>query len=105
MLPFSIDKQMTDSLQRIADENGATLYMVLLAAYSILLSKYSGQEDFIVGTPVSGGTHADLEPLIGMFVNTLAIRHYPSGEKTFLVYLNEVERNDAGGLRPPGLSV
>ncbi|WP_420540600.1 non-ribosomal peptide synthase/polyketide synthase [Paenibacillus dendritiformis] len=96
VLPFSIDKQMTDSLQRIADENGATLYMVLSAAYSILLSKYSGQEDFIVGTPVSGRTHADLEPLIGMFVNTLAIRHYPSGEKTFLAYLNEVKETMLG---------
>ncbi|WP_353961229.1 non-ribosomal peptide synthase/polyketide synthase [Paenibacillus sp. S-12] len=96
VVPFSIDKQMTDSLQRIADENGATLYMVLSAAYSILLSKYSGQEDFIVGTPVSGRTHADLEPLIGMFVNTLAIRHYPSGEKTFLAYLNEVKETMLG---------
>ncbi|WP_326049725.1 non-ribosomal peptide synthetase, partial [Paenibacillus thiaminolyticus] len=96
VLPFSIDKQMTDSLQRIADENGATLYMVLFAAYSILLSKYSGQEDFIVGTPVSGRTHADLEPLIGMFVNTLAIRHNPSGEKTFLAYLNEVKETMLG---------
>ncbi|MBE3647592.1 condensation domain-containing protein, partial [Paenibacillus polymyxa] len=96
VLPFSIDKQMTDSLQRIADENGATLYMVLLAAYSILLSKYSGQEDFIVGMPVSGRTHADLEPLIGMFVNTLAIRHYPSGEKAFLAYLNEVKETMLG---------
>ncbi|MCR8842055.1 amino acid adenylation domain-containing protein, partial [Paenibacillus sp. SC116] len=96
VLPFSIDKQMTDSLQRIADENGATLYMMLSAAYSILLSKYSGQEDFIVGTPVSGRTHADLEPLIGMFVNTLAIRHYPSGEKTFLAYLNEVKETMLG---------
>ncbi|WGU93924.1 non-ribosomal peptide synthase/polyketide synthase [Paenibacillus dendritiformis] len=96
VLPFSIDKQMTDSLQRIADENGATLYMMLSAVYSILLSKYSGQEDFIVGTPVSGRTHADLEPLIGMFVNTLAIRHYPSGEKTFLAYLNEVKETMLG---------
>ncbi|MGW8443542.1 non-ribosomal peptide synthase/polyketide synthase [Paenibacillus sp. S33] len=96
VLPFSIDKQMTDSLQRIADENGATLYMVLLAVYSILLSKYSGQEDFIVGIPVSGRTHADLEPLIGMFVNTLAIRHYPSGEKMFLAYLNEVKETMLG---------
>ncbi|WP_040734084.1 condensation domain-containing protein, partial [Paenibacillus dendritiformis] len=96
VLPFSIDKQMTDSLQRIADDNGATLYMVLSTVYSILLSKYSGQEDFIVGTPVSGRTHADLEPLIGMFVNTLAIRHYPSGEKTFLAYLNEVKETMLG---------
>ncbi|WP_434749294.1 non-ribosomal peptide synthase/polyketide synthase [Paenibacillus amylolyticus] len=96
VLPFSIDKLMTDNLQRIADENGATLYMVLSAAYSILLSKYSGQDDFIVGMPVSGRTHADLEPLIGMFVNTLAIRHYPSGEKTFLTYLNEVKETMLG---------
>ncbi|GGH70057.1 hypothetical protein GCM10008014_54100 [Paenibacillus silvae] len=96
VLPFSINKQMTESLQRIADENGATLYMVLSAVYSVLLSKYSGQEDFIVGTPVSGRTHADLEPLIGMFVNTLAIRHYPSGEKTFLAYLNEVKETMLG---------
>ena len=96
VLPFSIDKQVSDSLQHIADENGATLYMVLSAAYSILLSKYSGQEDLIVGMPVSGRTHADLEPLIGMFVNTLAIRHYPSGEKTFLAYLNEVKETMLG---------
>ncbi|WP_240037057.1 amino acid adenylation domain-containing protein [Paenibacillus amylolyticus] len=96
VLPFNIDKQMTESLERMASENGATLYMVLSAAYSILLSKYSGQEDFILGTPVSGRTHTDLEPLIGMFVNTLAIRHYPSGEKTFLAYLNEVKETMLG---------
>ncbi|WP_366293179.1 non-ribosomal peptide synthase/polyketide synthase [Paenibacillus sp. AN1007] len=96
VLPFNIDKQMTDSLQSIADEHGVTLYMVLSAAYSILLSKYSGQEDFIIGTPVSGRTHAELEPLIGMFVNTLAIRHYPSGEKTFITYLNEVKETMLG---------
>ncbi|MDT0125669.1 non-ribosomal peptide synthase/polyketide synthase [Paenibacillus sp. RRE4] len=96
VLSFHIDQQMTESLERIANQNGATLYMVLSAAYSILLSKYSGQEDFIVGTPVSGRTHIDLEPLIGMFVNTLAIRHYPSGEKTFLAYLNEVKETMLG---------
>ncbi|WKL03935.1 condensation domain-containing protein [Paenibacillus amylolyticus] len=55
--------------------------MVLLAAYTVMLSKYSGQEDLIVGTPVAGRTNADLEPVIGMFVNTLALRNRPSGEK------------------------
>ena len=65
----------------MAAESGATLYMVLLAAYTVLLHKYSGQEDIIVGTPIAGRTHADLQPLIGMFVNTLAIRIVRPGAK------------------------
>ena len=65
--------------------------MVLLAAYNVLLHKYSGQEDVIVGTPIAGRNHGDVQPLIGIFVNTLAIRSYPASEKTFLSYLNEVK--------------
>lgn len=68
-------------LRELAAERESTLYMVLLAAYTVMLSKYSGQEDLIVGTPVAGRTNADLEPVIGMFVNTLALRNRPSGEK------------------------
>ncbi len=67
--------------------------MILLATYSILLSKYSGQEDVIVGTPIAGRTHADLEALLGMFVNTLAMRNYPASEKTFEEFLSEVKKN------------
>ncbi|WP_420874749.1 condensation domain-containing protein, partial [Paenibacillus apiarius] len=48
----------------VAAESGTTLYMVLLAAYTILLHKYTGQEDIIVGTPNAGRTHGDLQPLI-----------------------------------------
>ncbi|MDI5790343.1 condensation domain-containing protein [Bacillus licheniformis] len=48
--------------------------MVMLSAYNMLLAKYSGQEDVIVGTPAAGRRHSDLEGIIGMFVNTLAIR-------------------------------
>ncbi|RFT61717.1 hypothetical protein D0U04_30075, partial [Bacillus clarus] len=55
------------------------------------LAKYSGQEDIIVGTPIAGRTHADLEPIIGMFVNTLAIRNYPVRDKTFYMYVQEVK--------------
>ncbi|PFU37050.1 hypothetical protein COK88_31580, partial [Bacillus cereus] len=72
-----MDKEISDGLKEIEKQTGATLYMVLLAAYTTLLAKYSGQEDIIVGTPIAGRTHADLEPIIGMFVNTLAIRNYP----------------------------
>jgi non-ribosomal peptide synthetase component F len=67
--------------------------MLLLAVYTILLSKYSGQEDIVVGTPIAGRPHADLENLIGMFVNTLAMRNYPTPMKTFAQFLKEVKDN------------
>ena len=57
------------------------MYMVLLSDINILLSKYSGQEDIVVGSPIAGRQHADLEKIIGMFVNTLAIRNNPKGIK------------------------
>lgn len=71
-------------------ETGTTLYMILLASYSILLSKLSRQEDIVVGSPASGRPHADLERVIGMFVNTLAIRCQPEGRKTFSSYLQDI---------------
>ncbi|MEK4528987.1 amino acid adenylation domain-containing protein [Paenibacillus sp. FSL H8-0104] len=90
-LEFSFDASKTDGLKQLASETGTTLFMVLLAAYNVLLHKYSGQEDVIVGTPIAGRNHGDVQPLIGIFLNTLAIRSYPSSEKTFLSYLNEVK--------------
>ena len=69
------------------------MYMVLLAIYNVLLAKYSGQEDIVVGSPIAGRPHADLENIIGMFVNTLAMRNYPRGEKTFKNFLKEVKEN------------
>ncbi|MGC1139723.1 condensation domain-containing protein, partial [Bacillus sp. B38] len=67
--------------------------MVLLSAFNILLSKYSGQEDIVVGVPVAGRPHADLRNMIGMFVNTLAVRNHPDKEKTFKELLKEVKEN------------
>ncbi|WP_010494699.1 non-ribosomal peptide synthetase [Paenibacillus elgii] len=90
-LSFAIDARQTDGLKRLGSQAGATLFMVLLAAYTTLLSKYSGQEDIIVGTPIAGRPHADLQPMIGMFAGTLALRSWPAGEKTFLDYLQEVK--------------
>ncbi|WP_081481590.1 non-ribosomal peptide synthetase [Paenibacillus elgii] len=90
MLEFRIDRQRSEELRKLAAQTGSTLYMVLLAVYTVFLSKYSGQEDIIVGTPIAGRRHAELEPIIGMFVNTLAIRSHPAKEKPFLAYLEEV---------------
>ncbi len=90
---FTIDASLSEVLQDFANRSDVTLYMVFLAAFTVLLAQYSGQNDVIVGTPIAGRRHADLEPLIGMFVNTLAIRSYPSSNKTFTDYLQEVKQH------------
>jgi amino acid adenylation domain-containing protein len=88
---FQIDGKPFAHMMRIATETGVTLHMFLLAIYTILLSKYSGQEDIVVGTPVSGRTHADLRDIIGMFVNMLVMRNRPKETKTFGEFLAEVK--------------
>ncbi|MCP5050026.1 MAG: hypothetical protein GY940_22855, partial [bacterium] len=72
-IAFSIDEKLTGAIHRLAPGSGSTLYMLLLSIYTILLSKYSGQVDIIVGSPSAGLGHTDLENIIGMFVNTLAM--------------------------------
>jgi amino acid adenylation domain-containing protein len=88
---FEIGKRETDAVRQIAAAEGATLFMVLITLYYIFLSKISSQEDIVIGTPVAGRRHTDLEPIIGMFVNTLALRNYPTGEKDFHAFLLEVK--------------
>ncbi|WP_031342550.1 condensation domain-containing protein, partial [Ruminiclostridium papyrosolvens] len=92
-ITFTISKKLADTFKDIALKTGSTLYMVLLCAYNILLNKYTGQEDIIVGSPTAGRPHADLENLAGMFVNTLALRNFPKGDKTFIVFLEELKEN------------
>ena len=89
---FILERETTNELKRLALEAGATIYMVLLALYNILLSKITWQEDIIVGTPIAGRRHADLGQIIGMFVNTLVMRNYPAGEQTFKQLLESVKK-------------
>ncbi|MBL3646967.1 non-ribosomal peptide synthetase [Bacillus sp. RHFS10] len=91
-IEVNIDQDTANELHRLMAETGTTLYMILLAVYSILLSKLSGQEDIVVGSPAAGRPHADLERVIGMFVNTLAMRSQPEGDKTFSSYLQDIRR-------------
>ena len=84
-------KELADGLKGLAAETGTTLYMVLLAAYHVLMSKYSGQEDIVIGTPIAGRPRAELEPVIGMFVNTLALRNRSEGGQTFKQFLASVK--------------
>ena len=70
---FSVPAELTRGLREVAQVGEATLFMTLLAAFEVLLSRYTGQKDVVVGTPVAGRTRAELEPLIGFFVNTLVL--------------------------------
>jgi tyrocidine synthetase III len=90
---FVLEGEQIGKLKKLGQETGATLYMILLAAYNVLLSKYTGQEDIIVGSPIAGRPHADLENIMGMFVNTLAMRNYPEVGKSFEAFLQEVKEN------------
>jgi amino acid adenylation domain-containing protein len=87
-----IDRETAADINRLARENQATLYQVLFSAYFILLARLSGQSDLVVGTPTAGRRHADLNEVMGMFVNTLAIRSFPAPEKTFRGFLEEVSQ-------------
>ena len=91
-LEFKIGAELTGRLKKLAQQTNTTLYMVLLAGFNVLLSRYSGQEDIIIGSPIAGRPHADLQNIIGMFVNTLAMRNYPVGNKSFLEFLEEVKQ-------------
>ncbi|HLP45748.1 MAG TPA: amino acid adenylation domain-containing protein, partial [Candidatus Kapabacteria bacterium] len=89
---FEIEPGATAALINLALEQGTTLYMILISLYTILLANLSGQEDIIVGTPVAGRKHADIERIIGMFVNTLPLRYFPVGDRPFKEFLAEVKQ-------------
>lgn len=78
---FEGGNELKQRLDNLCLETDTTLYMILSAAYSILLSKCSSQHDIIVGMPILGRTHSDLKNIIGMFANTIAIRSFPIEKK------------------------
>jgi amino acid adenylation domain-containing protein len=88
---FSLDAAVTAQLKRIADAQGATLYMVLLAAFDVLLYRYSAQNDICIGTPIANRHYGETEGLIGMFVNTLALRNRVEDDDTFVTLLQKVK--------------
>ncbi|MDQ1355550.1 MAG: hypothetical protein QG657_5860, partial [Acidobacteriota bacterium] len=88
---FMLSIEEIHGLEQIASTHGATLFMILLAMYNIFLARLSNREDIVVGIPIAGRRHADLEAVVGMFINTLAMRNYPSGERTFADFLDNVK--------------
>jgi amino acid adenylation domain-containing protein len=92
-IPFEIGKTETAALRKLALEQETTMYMVLLAVFKILLARISGQEDLVVGLPTAGRRHSDLQRIVGVFVNTLALRSAPEPGKTLIDFIGEITSN------------
>jgi amino acid adenylation domain-containing protein/non-ribosomal peptide synthase protein (TIGR01720 family) len=91
-LSCHFDSPWADQLKKLGREHGASLFMTLVALVKVLLYRYSGQPDIIIGTPIAGRDHPDLEDQIGCFVNTLALRDRLVGEQSFVQTLKCVKQ-------------
>ena len=80
---FRLPTHLSEALKKLSRKAGTTLYMTLLAGFAAVLSRYTGQEDIAVGSPIANRTHAETEALIGCFINTLVMRTDLTGEPTF----------------------
>ncbi len=88
-----LPKELMDRLRAISAERGASLFHIQLAAFNILLGRYCGTTDIAVGTPVTGRTREELEPLIGVFINSLILRNDLSGNPGFGEFVETVRDN------------
>jgi amino acid adenylation domain-containing protein len=95
-LPVALDEGVAAALETLSRRHGTTLHMTLLAAWSVVLSRLSGQGDVVVGTPAANRGHTEIEGLIGFFVNTLALRVDLSGSPTVAELLAQVRARSLG---------
>ncbi|WP_157722062.1 non-ribosomal peptide synthase/polyketide synthase [Tumebacillus avium] len=96
IVQFQVEGETVKHLQQLSRRAGSTMFMTLLAAYQVLLMRYSGQEDITVGTPIAGRNRKETEHLIGFFVNTLVLRTDLSGDPTFEELLSRVRETALG---------
>ncbi|MCZ8521358.1 MULTISPECIES: non-ribosomal peptide synthetase [Paenibacillus] len=85
-----VHPELAARLRSLSVRQSTSLYTVCLSAFYILLSKYAQQDDVVIGTSLAGRTRAELEPLVGMFVNTVPLRSHPAGGRTYTEWLQEV---------------
>jgi amino acid adenylation domain-containing protein len=88
--PFAFNVETSRRLHELSRRESATLFMTLVTALNLLLARYTGQEDIIIGTPIAGRNRLETERLIGFFVNTLLLRTNVSGDPTFRELLKQV---------------
>ncbi|WP_024683555.1 condensation domain-containing protein, partial [Pseudomonas syringae] len=96
MLPIVFDQDLTRGLKALSQRHGSTLFMTVMAAWAALLGRLSGQDDVVIGTPVANRTRSEVEGLVGLFVNTLAIRVDLSDKPTAETLLAQVKTNTLG---------
>jgi hypothetical protein len=89
---FTLDDELSSRLRAYARDCGATLYIILLAVFQILLSYHTGQDDLLVGSPMVGRSRAEFEGIVGLFTNPVVLRANLSGNPTFVRFLHEVRQ-------------
>jgi len=94
---ISLPKQLTSDLKLFCQKENVTLFMTVLTAYQLLLYRYTGEEDIVVGTPIAGRALPETEDLIGLFINTLALRTSLAGNPTGRELLRRVRETALGG--------
>src|SRR5262249_1866574 len=97
VVEFTVPEETEKALRALARRTGATMFMTLLAVFDVLLSRYTGQDDIVVGTPIANRNRTEVEGLIGFFVNTLVLRTDLSGDPTFAELLARVRDDALGG--------
>ena len=95
-LNFTLPQTLGDAIKRLSDSEGVTLFMTLLAAFDVLLYRYTQQDDIVVGTAIANRHHGQTEDLIGLFVNMLVLRTRLSGKLTFRELLQRVREVSLG---------
>jgi tyrocidine synthetase-3 len=95
---WQLGRDLASAVRALAAREELTLHMVFLSIYAILLSRLSGQEEVLIGTPVSGRRHPDLEHMVGMFVNTLVLRLFPEGDNSAVEFLGAVKETAVAAL-------
>lgn len=91
-----ISPELTESLNTLSRREGVTLFITLMSTFQVLLLRYTGQEDLLLGTPIANRNRAELEGLIGFFVNTLVMRNDLSGNPSFLDLMKRVQETALG---------
>jgi amino acid adenylation domain-containing protein len=95
-VPFVFDAGLSAEVERLCRENRVSVFMFLVAVFGVVLSRYAGQEDIAVGTPVAGRSRHEFENVIGLFVNTVVLRSRARGDAVFTDYLGDVREAALG---------
>jgi amino acid adenylation domain-containing protein len=100
---FQLPAKLLEQLKTMGREQQATLFMILEAAFMALLHRYTGQDDIVVGTPISGRTHSETQNLIGLFLNTVLLRAKFNDRQNFLSLVQQVRERALGAYAHPDL--